>query len=195
VWQDGTFVVSRNQGVEMKRTRFFRGGIAALVCSSMLTAQLAQAASPAVSSSTRSIESPQHAIRDIALADAGVFRGQVVDAQGQPRAQLPILVARRGEPVAKAQTDQNGRFAVEGLTGGMYEVHTPVSTDIYRVWTNGTAPPSAMTEAMITPDENLVRGQARGGQALSWLANPWVLAGIVAAAIAIPLALDDDDAS
>jgi hypothetical protein len=30
---------------------------------------------------------------------------------------------------------------------------------------------------------------------IGFLSSPWVLAGIVAAAIAIPLALDDDDAS
>jgi hypothetical protein len=30
---------------------------------------------------------------------------------------------------------------------------------------------------------------------IRFLSNPWVLGGIVAAAIAIPLALDDDDAS
>ena len=45
----------------------------------------------------------------------------------------------------------------------------------------------------------MVKGQnvVRGANApiLAFLANPWVLAGIVAAAIAIPLALDDDDAS
>jgi hypothetical protein len=51
---------------------------------------------------------------------------------------------------------------------------------------------------MIAPNQTVVRGQmglGNGGSALSWLANPWVLAGVVAAAIAIPLALDDDDAS
>jgi hypothetical protein len=179
----------------MKRTRLFRGGIAALVCGSMLTAQLAQAASPPIATSARSIEAVQFAVRDIQLADAGAFRGQVVDAQGKARPQLPVLVARRGEPVARTETDQEGRFAIQGLAAGMYEVHTPISTNVYRVWSNGTAPPSAVTEAMITGDEALVRGQMRGGQALSWLANPWVLAGLVAAAIAIPLALDDDDAS
>jgi len=42
-----------------------------------------------------------------------------------------------------------------------------------------------------------VVGGGGGGSYLPWLANPWVLAGIVAAAIAIPLAIagDDDDAS
>ena len=179
----------------MKRTKLFRGGIAALVCGSMLTTQLAQAASPSVTSTTRSTEAPRTAIRDIALGNAGELRGQVLDIQGQARPKLPVRIARQGEEVARTETDQHGRFAVQGLNGGLYEVQTPIGTNVYRAWTPGTAPPSAVTEAMVVPDENLIRGQMRGGQALSWLANPWVLAGIVAAAIAIPLALDDDDAS
>jgi hypothetical protein len=177
----------------MKRTKLFRGGIAALVCSSMLTTQLAQAASPSVASSTRATESPRGAIRDIALGHAGELRGQVLDIQGQARPQLPVLIVRQGEEIARTQTDQQGRFVVPGLNGGLYEVHTPIGSSVYRAWTAGTAPPAAVTEAMVIPDESLIRGQMRGGQALSWLANPWVLAGIVAAAIAIPLALDDDD--
>jgi hypothetical protein len=47
----------------------------------------------------------------------------------------------------------------------------------------------------VLPNTNVVRGQFGGGGMLGWLANPWVLAAVVAAAIAIPLALDDDDAS
>lgn len=179
----------------MKRTKLFRGGIAALVCSSMLTAQLAQAASPSVASTANRVEAPRMAVRDIALGDAGELRGQVLDGQGQARAQLPVLIAKQGETTLRTETDQQGRFAVQGLSGGMYAVHTPMGTTVYRAWTPGTAPPAAVSEALLVPDDNLIRGQMRGGQALSWLANPWVLAGIVAAAIAIPLALDDDDAS
>lgn len=179
----------------MKRTRLFRGGIAVLVCSSMLTAQLAQAASPSVLTSTRQAESPRVGIRDVALGESGVFHGQVVDVQGQASAATPVLMSRQGEMVARTETDEQGRFAVRGLTGGIYEVQTPVSNSVYRVWSPGTAPPAAISEAVIVPDQDIVRGQGRGRQALSWLANPWVLAALVAAAIAIPLALDDDDAS
>lgn len=46
-------------------------------------------------------------------------------------------------------------------------------------------------------DEQLaaVSGGGLGSSGLRFLNNPWVLGGIVAAAIAIPLALDSDDAS
>ena len=42
---------------------------------------------------------------------------------------------------------------------------------------------------------NEVVPHGRNRPVLGFLTNPWVLAGIVAAAIALPLALDDDDAS
>lgn len=179
----------------MKLTRLLRGSIAALACSSMLSAQLAYAAGPQIAPHMQQAEPKHRMIHDVALEEAGVFRGQVVDSQGNTRAAVPVSIVREAREVARAETDASGRFAVHGLTGGIYEVYTPAGSGIYRVWSPHTAPPAAVPAAIITPHENVVRGQMNGGQALSWLANPWVLAGIVAAAIAIPLALDDDDAS
>ncbi len=47
----------------------------------------------------------------------------------------------------------------------------------------------------IKPEEmRLIQGGGRFGRGRSsFLSNPWVLGGIVAAAIAIPLAIHDDD--
>jgi hypothetical protein len=106
--------------------------------------------------------------------------------------QVPVLVMSQGKEVGRAETDASGGFAVRGLTGGVYTVATPIGGSVYRAWSPRTAPPAAVTSALIVPDQNIVRGQWGTG-ALGWLANPWVLAAIVAAAIAIPLALDDDD--
>jgi hypothetical protein len=181
------------QGVEMKLTRHFRGAVVALALSGMLSAQLAQAAGPQNSPIARQAQPVQSAIRDVALADAGAFRGQVLNDAGHAQASIPVALVRDGQEVTRTQTDGSGRFVVAGLSAGIYEVHTPFGTNVYRVWAPRTAPPSAISEIVITPGQSIVRGQMRGGQALSWLANPWVLAGIVAAAIAIPLALDDDD--
>ena len=36
---------------------------------------------------------------------------------------------------------------------------------------------------------------AHSGQLLNVLAHPWVIAGVIATAIAVPLALDDGDSS
>jgi hypothetical protein len=67
---------------------------------------------------------------------------------------------------------------------------------VYRLWAEQTAPPAANDGVLVVHGDDAVRGNSCnpcGGGLLGVLANPWVLAAIVAAAIAIPLALDDDD--
>jgi hypothetical protein len=69
---------------------------------------------------------------------------------------------------------------------------------IYRVWTPGTAPPSAQPAALIITGQDLERGQFypfRHGCAWAkfWLSHPCVIAGIVAASVAIPVILANCD--
>jgi hypothetical protein len=185
--------------MDMKLSKFLRSCVVMMTCTGMLSAQLAQAAGAATqeTSATRTI-APQHQIQDVSLQDHGVFSGTVLDKSGAPRASVPVAVSRQSQVVARTETDASGRFTVQGLTGGVYEVRTPVGSGVYRLWAPRTAPPAAHSIATVTSDQAVVRAQMglqNGGSALSWLANPWVLAGVVAAAIAIPLALDDDDAS
>lgn len=176
----------------MKLTKSIRGSIVCLSCCGMLMAQVAQAAGTPAGTFPASVPQSQPVIRDVALQDNGVLRGQVLDAQGAGQAAIPVVVMRQGQEVGRAQTDANGQFAVQGLTGGVYHIATPTGVAMYRAWSPRTAPPAATPAAILVPDNSVVRGQF-GTSAFGWLANPWVLAGIVAAAIAIPLALDDDD--
>jgi hypothetical protein len=134
---------------------------------------------------------PSAEIRDIALQAGGALRGQVVDAQGNPCAQVAVRVVRASDqaPLAVVTSDAQGRFAVSGLTGGVYRVETPAGAAIYRVWAPNTAPPSATASALLIQGDSMVRGNLGG---LGWFG--WTLIGLgVAAAIAIPLVLDDDD--
>lgn len=183
----------------MKLSKFLRGCVVMMTCTGMLSAQLAQAAgAPTQQTTATGVATPQLKIQDVSLHDHGVFTGTVLDKSGAARASVPVAVSRQGQVVARTETDASGRFAVQGLTGGVYEVQTPVGSGVYRLWAPRTAPPAAHSMAMVTSDQSVVRAQMslqNGGSAFSWLANPWVLAGVVAAAIAIPLALDDDDAS
>jgi hypothetical protein len=136
---------------------------------------------------------PLPAIRDVALQTGGAMHGQVVDAQGNPCREVAVRVVRTTEttPLAVVQTDSQGRFAVQGLSGGIYRVETPAGAAMYRLWAPNTAPPSATTSALVVQGDPTVRGNLGG---LGWFG--WTLIGLgVAAAIAIPLALDDDDAS
>jgi hypothetical protein len=132
-------------------------------------------------------------VRDIALGPGGVMKGQVVDAQGTPCVNAPVRLIKSGagaEVVVPCQTDADGRFQVAGLSGGLYRVETTAGTMVYRAWAPNTAPPSAIAEALV------VEGEAVRGNLSNITPLGWALIGLgIAAAIAIPLALDDDDAS
>ncbi|MBN1854823.1 MAG: hypothetical protein JW829_18970 [Pirellulales bacterium] len=127
---------------------------------------------------------------DIALQQGGVLTGQVVDAQGIPQAKAPISIRQAGVEVSRVTADKEGHFKTSGLHGGVFHLVTTDGQAMYRVWTEGTAPPAAQKDALLVTG-NVVRGQWFGGG--SWLTNPWVLSAIVAAAIAIPIAVHDND--
>ena len=169
----------------MRISRTVRAIVVAMTCFGFLSADVARAAGPAIAK-----------VRDVALQSAGVLHGQVVDAQGAPQAQAQVAAVQNGKTLSVAQTDAAGRFTLANMSGGVYELQTASNTDVYRLWAPRTAPPAAQDSVLLVNDQNVVLGQHQQG-ALGWLANPWVLAGIVAAAIAIPLAVanDDDDAS
>lgn len=135
---------------------------------------------------------------DVALADGGLFVGQVVDAQGVRLAKADVSIRYQGKEVVKTTTDANGVFAAKGLRGGQYDVVTADHTAPMRLWAADTAPPSARTAALIVTGNNVVNGQSTGG-VLSWMqAHPLIVAGVVVAAVATPIAIaasDDDDDS
>jgi hypothetical protein len=176
----------------MKLVRTLKKFMAMLACAGLLAGQTAQAASPI--------------IRDVALQHGGVLSGQVLDEQAVAQGQAKITVVKKGETLTVTETDQQGRFALAGLEPGIYELRLEQGGGTYRVWAPRTAPPAAEQGVLLVQDGRVVRGFGQpddgkqgkhggGGGILSFLANPWVLAGGVAAAIAIPLALDHDDAS
>jgi hypothetical protein len=177
----------------MKLAKLIRGTVVTMTCLGMLTAQLAQAAQPLV--------------RDVALQTSGVLQGQVLDTQGTPQAGMQVALTQQGKPVAMTQTSQDGRFQMAELKAGVYEIQTPMGVNVCRLWAPQTAPPSAQDGVLVVAGDDVVRGGGAcgkgaggkggilgggGGGALGFLANPWVLGGLVAAAIAIPLAIDDD---
>jgi len=135
------------------------------------------------------------AVRDVALHDGGSLTGQVLDAAGTPVAGTAVAVLDQGRAVASTQTGADGRFAMAGVKAGVYEVATSNGVTVCRLWAPRTAPPAAQSDALVVHGETVVRGAQGGGGVIKFLSNPWVLGGIVAAAIAIPLILDDDDAS
>ena len=193
----------------MKILKLLQGCTVALASLGIIAPQAIYAAQPAANQ-------VQTAIKDIALQNGNTLQGFVVDGAGTPLASADVLVATNGQVVANVKTDANGAFAVSGLNGGVYQLQTANGVATFRMWAANTAPPVAYQAAMIVSDKEIARGQnnnrrhtlkkhhgghAKGGLfggnggVLGALANPWVLAGIVAVAVALPIALDDDDAS
>jgi hypothetical protein len=141
---------------------------------------------------------------DVALRDGGLLVGQVVNPQGVAQANSPVSIRFANHEVVRTTTDANGVFAARGLRGGQYELVTTEGVGSYRLWAADTAPPAARPAVLLVSGDQVVRGQGfmAGGQGMmsSWVgwmkAHPYITAGTVAAAIAVPIAvLDDDDDS
>ena len=141
-------------------------------------------------------------VRDIALGHGGTLTGRVVDLEGKAISGVPIQIHQDGHLIGHVVTDTRGQFSAPQLAGGIYTISTPRQQGTFRVWSADAAPPIAADAIHIT-DGQIVRGQCGGcgnGQCTGCgagcrVGSPWLIAVGIAAAIAIPLALDDDDAS
>lgn len=153
------------------------------------------------------------ASNDVALRTGGTFVGQVVNAQGKPLTKTAVSVTLGDKEIVRTTTDKNGVFAAKGLRGGQYNVVAGGGVATYQLWAENTAPPVAAKGALIVTGQEVVAGQCGGpacgpscgpacgpgyggggGGLLGFVKNhPLLVAGGIAAAIAIPLALADDD--
>ena len=164
----------------MKRNSFQRLA-AALAWIGMIVPQTAFAVSPVVQAN------------DVAIRPGGLVVGQVVDAQGVAQAATVVSIQQDQQEVVRTTTDQNGVFAAQGLRGGQYLIVTEQGQGLYRLWAPNTAPPSAQQTAVVVTSPDVMRGQYGGGW-INWMSShPFITAGIIAAAVAIPVAIAADD--
>jgi len=131
-------------------------------------------------------QADQVAVTDVALGAGGMLSGQVLDAAGQAQSGVPVLVHRGEVTVASTMTGGDGRFVVNNLTGGVCQLSSGDATSVYRLWAANTAPPAAHSSALLVRGSNVARGQSPLG---SRLAHPLIIAGIIIAAVAIPVAI------
>lgn len=153
--------------------------------------QAAMAAGPPVS------QAP--IVTDVALQEGGVLVGQVLDLQSAAVADVPVVLRSQDQEPVVGTTNADGQFSFVGLHGGVYQVVAARGHGAYRLWTPGTAPPTAQQGALVIAGSDAVRGQGCGGGCGGcgclkfWLCNPWVICGIVATAVAIPVGLHNAD--
>lgn len=168
------------------KLKYFRALAAAVACCGMVLPQVASAAQPVPQSN------------DVALRPGGLVVGRVVDRQGVAQAGAVVSIQQDQLEVVRTTADQNGVFAAQGLRGGPYQILTEHSQGLYRFWAPDTAPPAAQQTAVVVTSPDVVRGQYGNsfGYGYGWLdwmrAHPYLTAGIIASAIAIPVALAAD---
>ena len=169
--------------------------IVVLACSiTLLPLQQIIAANPFASGNGDAPLATGAVVHDIELAAGGIMTGQVVDAQGSACRDVPVRLVKmgsRGGKIATKTTGAQGQFAFAGLAGGVYRLEAAGTAAVYRAWVPNTAPPSASQAALVVQGDPAVRGNLGAVSPLGWA----LIAVGVAAAIAIPIALDDDDAS
>ena len=128
-------------------------------------------------------------IGDVQLHKGGVLVGQVVNAENVAMAETEVSIHSGQKTLASASTDENGYFAFAGLSSGLYEMAAAKGHGVYRAWEHGTAPPVAQPAVLIVSGNQTVRGGLGDGKIMGCLLNPIVLAGIIATAITVPLAI------
>ena len=139
---------------------------------------------------------PAPAVADVRLHDGGIVHGRVVTCENGAMADTMVSLRSGEQVLAVGRTDRNGYFAFTGVSNGVFQMETPGGRQSVRLWTAGTAPPAAQPCARIV---YTVRGQccqpsvARTFRDL--MANPFFVAGVIAAAVAIPVAIHNSKGS
>ncbi len=148
----------------------------------LLPASWLQAAPP---DTARPLQQPP--ADDVQLDRAGTLHLLALDARGVAAPGASVTVRATTATLVAAKTDAQGRLSVGPLRGGIYRVTTGGHTRSFRTWAAGTAPPNAKPVATIVIGEDVVRGQMPLEDVFS--SDAFVVGGLVAAAIAIPIAV------
>ena len=116
--------------------------------------------------------------RDVELHADGTLRGQLVTTESLPLVKAPVRLWQGGQLMAEAKTDTDGNFKIAGVGGGTYQLATPVTIQIVRVWQTGTAPPKANTALLVVADHETVLGNGGLLHPDEWRTVGWIVAAI-----------------
>lgn len=125
--------------------------------------------------------SPVTDVRDVRLQNQGTLTLAAIDLQGRPSVDDVISIHFRHHLVATAQTDHNGRVTIRGLRPGLHSVTTRSGQTTFRLWSEETAPPFALTNPAVVSDSVSIRGQYGGASFGGLLGTGIGIAGLVVA--------------
>jgi len=142
-------------------------------------------------------EKPTVRIDDVKLHKNGSLYGVVFTSDLRAAPNRLVTIQQGKNVLAKTKTDKNGGFGFAGLNSGVYQLVSPEGQQTVRVWSGKAAPPAAAPQAVLVNDTVRAQGGMNGLKVL--LSNPFVIAGIIATAVAVPVAIhnsgSDDPAS
>ncbi len=175
----------------MKGLEVMKTPVVIAVCMGLLLpASVTQSADAAGKSTGRP---PAIEMTDVMLDTQGGLRGVVVDAHGAPQASAKIVIVQEKREVGRVQADRLGRFRMSGLRGGVFMLQSGGQGRFVRAWSAKKAPPNAKTAALIVTGDGVVRGQMPLEQFFA--SDAVVIAGLVAALIAIPIVVSNQGSS
>ncbi len=143
--------------------------------------------------------------KDITLDSAGTFSCRMRSQQLQGPIKVQIL--QHGKRLVEASLGSTQTIAFSGVRPGIYQIcwgnsQTGYRTAMVRVWNHGHAPPIAKDYLSLEQHAStVIRGQygTDGGGSTTpagmrrIFRNPWISAGIISAAIAVPIAVAYDE--
>jgi hypothetical protein len=124
---------------------------------------------------------------DVMLDAEGSLQGTVVDHQGEAATGVRVSLSTAGVGPINIITDDEGRFRVTGLRGGIYQIAVGERVVVYRVWTPAAAPPGAQRSVMLVIDSSTARGQNPFPDFVR--SDAFLITAVIITAIAIPIAI------
>jgi hypothetical protein len=128
-------------------------------------------------------------ITDVAMDEHQVVHGRVLNDSSAPIPGAGIEVFQGAKQVGQVMADECGQFQWKCAGGGTYHLLTNGQVTTVRIWTAAAAPPHSVKHVALVPGQ-VARGQS--GTFPYTQVNPWVVAGVVAAAVAIPVVLHNN---
>ncbi|RMF97053.1 MAG: hypothetical protein D6741_10420 [Planctomycetota bacterium] len=141
----------------------------------------------------RNPDGKRAAVCDIELDENGFLQGVVVNMEGVPIKETPLSLFQGTKKVAVGKTNNLGQFRLGPFAGGSYHLMVRDYVLVLRTWKNKTAPPNAKPAVLVVIGDQTTRGQRPIGELFH--SDVVVVGGLVAAAIAIPLATANDNSS
>ena len=133
----------------------------------------------------------ENSILDVSLGKSGAFNGRTVDHTGAPVKGAKVVLKQGKAEVGQSVTDGEGRFAVQNLKSGVYQVSCGATEGTYRLWAQQSAPPAAKSQGLLVLGENGARGQygacCDDGSGMMLCAAGAIIAGIAIAALVIAI--------